>query len=84
MRISTVIPSYNRRDTLPRALQSVFAQSRQVDEVILVDDGSSDGSADMVEDRFAEVRVIRQPNLGARAGSDSACCEGSDARLSRQ
>ena len=44
MRISVVIPSYNRRHTLERALQSVLDQTSAVDEIILVDDGSSDGS----------------------------------------
>ncbi|TNF88231.1 MAG: glycosyltransferase [Gammaproteobacteria bacterium] len=64
MRISVVIPSYNRRHTLERALESVFAQTSPVDEVILVDDGSTDGSAEMVAKAYAAVKIIRQPNLG--------------------
>jgi glycosyltransferase involved in cell wall biosynthesis len=67
MQISVVIPSYNRRHTLQRALQSVFEQSSVVDEVILVDDGSSDGSAEMVTRAFPTVKLIRQPNLGVSA-----------------
>lgn len=67
MQISVVIPSYNRRHTLQRALQSVFEQSSVVDEVILVDDGSSDGSAEMVARSFPTVKLIRQPNLGVSA-----------------
>lgn len=67
MRISVVIPSYNRAHTLQRALQSVFAQSSAVDEVILVDDGSTDDSAAMVARDFPEVIIIRQPNRGVSA-----------------
>jgi glycosyltransferase involved in cell wall biosynthesis len=67
MRISVVIPSYNRRHTLERALQSVFEQTSPVDEVILVDDGSTDGSSEMVRQLFAQVNVITQPNLGVSA-----------------
>ena len=67
MRISAVIPSYNRRHTLERALQSVFAQTSPVDEVIVVDDGSTDGSSDMVRLRFPQVTVISQPNQGVSA-----------------
>lgn len=67
MQISVVIPSFNRRHTLQRALQSVFEQSSVVDEVILVDDGSSDGSAEMVARAFPTVKLIRQPNLGVSA-----------------
>ena len=67
MRISVVIPSYNRRHTLERALQSVFDQTSAVDEVILVDDGSTDGSSEMVRQLFPEVKVFTQPNLGVSA-----------------
>jgi len=67
MRISVVIPSFNRRHTLARALQSVCEQSSPVDEIILVDDGSTDDSQAMVAARFPQVRVIRQPNRGVSA-----------------
>jgi len=67
MRISVVIPSYNRRHTLERALQSVFLQSSEVDEVILVDDGSTDASDELVAQRFPEVKILRQMNLGVSA-----------------
>jgi len=79
MRISVVIPSYNRRHTLERALQSVFDQTSRVDEVILVDDGSTDGSSEMVRQLFPEVIVLKQPNLGVSAarnrGIAKARCE---------
>ncbi len=67
MRISVVIPSYNRRHTLERALQSVFEQTSPVDEVILVDDGSTDGSSEMVRQLFPQIEVLTQPNLGVSA-----------------
>ncbi len=79
MQISVVIPSYNRRHTLARALQSVCQQSSKADEVILVDDGSTDGSAAMVARAFPEVKIMRQPNLGVSAarnrGIEAAGCE---------
>ena len=67
MRISVVIPSYNRRHTLERALLSVFEQTSPVDEVILVDDGSTDGSSEMVRQLFPQIEVLTQPNLGVSA-----------------
>ena len=67
MRISVVIPTYNRAHTLQRALQSVSAQGSAVDEVILVDDGSTDDSAAMVARQFPHVSVIHQPNGGVSA-----------------
>ncbi len=67
MQISVVIPSHNRKHTLERALQSVFQQNSPVDEVILVDDGSTDGSEGLVEQAFPSVQILRQPNLGVSA-----------------
>jgi glycosyltransferase involved in cell wall biosynthesis len=67
MRISVVIPSYNRRHSLEAALRSVFEQTSAVDEVILVDDGSTDDSAAMTAQLFPSVNVIRQSNLGVSA-----------------
>lgn len=67
MQISVVIPSYNRKHTLERALQSVFQQKSPVDEVILIDDGSTDGSELMVEQAFPSVKVLRQENRGVSA-----------------
>jgi glycosyltransferase involved in cell wall biosynthesis len=67
MQISVIIPSFNRRHTLARALQSVYDQSSPVDEVILIDDGSTDDSAAMVAREFPEVKVIQQPNSGVSA-----------------
>jgi glycosyltransferase involved in cell wall biosynthesis len=67
MRISVIIPAFNRAHTLPRALQSVLDQSSPADEVIVVDDGSSDASAALIERDFPQVRLLRQSNHGVSA-----------------
>jgi glycosyltransferase involved in cell wall biosynthesis len=63
---SVVVPTYNRRERLLRALRSVAAQRCDTREIIVVDDGSTDGSAEAVED-LGIARVIRQPNSGPSA-----------------
>ncbi|MDJ0778289.1 MAG: glycosyltransferase family A protein [Gammaproteobacteria bacterium] len=67
MRISVVIPAYNRAYCLPRALDSVRAQTSPVDEIIVVDDGSDDGSAEILARDYPAVRVLRQANRGVSA-----------------
>lgn len=62
--ISVIIPSHNRGHLLPRALDSVLAQTRPPAEIIVVDDGSSDGTAAMLAADYPEVRCLRQPNEG--------------------
>jgi glycosyltransferase involved in cell wall biosynthesis len=65
VRVSALIPTYNRRTHVERAIESALAQTHPVDEVIVVDDGSTDGTAQMIELRYgARVRVIRQQNTG--------------------
>ncbi len=65
MKVSTVIPAFNRRDYLPRAIDSALAQIVPVDEILVVDDGSTDGSAEFLESRYGDrIRVIRQANSG--------------------
>lgn len=62
--VSVIIPTYNAAATLGETLDSVFAQTWTDMEVIVVDDGSQDGSQAVLE-RFGDrVRVVRQPNGG--------------------
>jgi glycosyltransferase involved in cell wall biosynthesis len=72
--VSVVIPAYNRVDFLGRAIDSVLDQRYENVEAIVVDDGSSDGTADLAEERAAldpRVRVIRTPHLGVSAARNA-------------
>jgi len=64
MKISLVIPCYNRSSLLNRALHSVFEQSFLPDEVIVVDDGSTDDTAEMLQKNFPQVTYLYQENSG--------------------
>ena len=58
MKISVVIPTYNRKHTLPRALDSVLAQSYQPFEIIVIDDGSSDGTFDLIKSKYPSIKLL--------------------------
>lgn len=70
--VSYVIPSYRGKDLLPACLQSVFSQSSAAArEVIVVDDASDDGSAELVRELFPEVRlIVNRRNLGPAAAKN--------------
>lgn len=63
-RISVVVPCYNAARYLAAALQSVCEQSIQPAEVLVIDDGSTDGSGAIAEALGSPVRCVRQENRG--------------------
>ncbi len=67
LRVSAVIPAYNREQTVVRAIESVLSQSEPPDQVIVVDDGSTDGTLASVEAFGSSVHAVTQENAGAAA-----------------
>jgi glycosyltransferase involved in cell wall biosynthesis len=65
--ISVVVPTFDRAAVLPRAIESVRAQTRPPAELIVVDDGSTDGTAELIGGQFSEAHILRQENLGVSA-----------------
>ncbi len=63
MKISVVIPTYNRYEFLKRALDSVYTQTYTVGEVIVIDDGSTDETSQIKKD-FPYIKYIYQENAG--------------------
>lgn len=72
--ITVTICLYNGARYITRALESVFAQSFQDFEVVVIDDGSTDGGAELVATQFADarLRLIRQHNQGLGAARNAA------------
>ncbi|TWT88687.1 putative glycosyltransferase EpsJ [Pseudobythopirellula maris] len=64
---SVVIPTYNRESLVAATLDSVFAQELQDFEVIVVDDGSSDATLDIVRDYGDRVKIFEQDHKGCAA-----------------
>ena len=70
MLLSVIVPVYNAAPYLPRMLDSLYAQSFPDREIIVIDDGSTDGSSDIIEAyrrRHRETRVVSQENRGVSA-----------------
>lgn len=72
MTFSVVTPVFNRAALLAETLRSILAQRYDDYEVLVVDDGSSDGSADVARSFGAKVRVLEQHNQGPGAARNLA------------
>ncbi|MDM8564116.1 glycosyltransferase [Candidatus Halobeggiatoa sp. HSG11] len=71
---SVIIPLYNKVKSIKAALDSVLAQTETSFEIIVVDDGSSDGSSDIVA-AIPSIRLIRQSNAGVSAARNRGIAE---------
>jgi GT2 family glycosyltransferase len=75
--ISVIVPAYNSESTLGRCLAALMDQIQLPDEVIIVDDGSTDGTARLVQDFRSRtqapqtIRLIRQTNAGPAAARNA-------------
>ena len=71
MFVSVIIPTFNRKNFVPKAIESVLKQSYKKYEIIIVDDGSGDGTQDYVRSNFPMVRLIFQSNRGVSAARNT-------------
>lgn len=71
MRISVVIPTYNRKRLLLRAVESVLAQTFPAYEIIVVDDGSTDATREALRPYGKRIRYIYQEKSGVSAARNS-------------
>lgn len=79
-RVSVVIPTYNREDFVVAAVESVLAQTWPSVEVVVVDDGSKDRTADVLAPYAGRITFIRQQNTGL-AGARNAGWRASSGEL---
>jgi glycosyltransferase involved in cell wall biosynthesis len=69
--LSVIIPCYNAERYIGATIASVLAQGEPDIEIIVVDDGSRDGSVQLVRTQFPAVRLVQQPNQGVAAARNN-------------
>ena len=70
--VAVVIPVYNGRETIGRAIESAKAQTRPPDEIAVVDDGSTDGTREFIETQYPHVTLVTHgTNRGGSAARNS-------------
>lgn len=78
IRVSVVIPTYNSWITLKVCISSIQKQTIKAEEIIIVDNGSSDGTSDKVKSYFPEVKLIKlKTNYGVTGGRNKGISESS-------
>ena len=74
VKVSVIIPVYNTKQFLEQCLDSVISQTLKETEIICIDDGSRDGSAEIMQSyavKDGRIRIITQPNSGLGAARNS-------------
>ncbi len=70
--VSVIIPTYNRSRIVTRAIDSVLSQSYENFEVIVIDDGSTDDTKEVLKNKYGDsIRYIYQPNKGPSAARNT-------------
>jgi glycosyltransferase involved in cell wall biosynthesis len=75
MTIAAAIAVYNGANLIRRSLESILGQTRAADEVIVVDDGSTDNTPEIVQSYLPRVRYLRQNNSGVSTARNRAARE---------
>ena len=65
MKVSVIVPTFNRAHYLRECLDSLLAQTVAASEIIVVNDGSTDNTAEILREYGKAVRVIEKPNGGS-------------------
>ncbi|WP_439579734.1 glycosyltransferase family 2 protein [Elioraea sp.] len=76
VRLSVVLPNYNHAALLPRALSALAAQERRADEIVLIDDASTDDSLAVAERFAARLPGLRVVRLERNGGAAAAIARG--------
>jgi len=69
--VSVIIPAYNAEAFILDALRSIASQDYPNLEIVVVDDGSRDGTVALVRDAYPKAEIIQQPNAGAAAARNA-------------
>lgn len=77
-RISVIIPTFNRAHLLPRSIDSLLSQTLSAHSVVIVDDGSTDGTENLVSEKYPEITYLKQDNLGVSAARNAGIAATSD------
>lgn len=72
--VSAIIPTYNRADCVFEALDSILAQKSDPCEIIVVDDGSTDRTPELLTPYESSIKIIRQTHQGVSAARNAGIC----------
>ena len=80
--ISVIIPAYNAEPYLATAIESVLTQTYSPVEIVVIDDGSTDGTAEIAKHFLPRIQFISQPNAGHAAARNRAIAVAAGASFS--
>lgn len=71
MKITAIIPTYNRADFLKKTINSIINQTYKIDEVLIIDDGSTDNTNEVLKKFGNSIKIIKTTNVGVSAARNT-------------
>lgn len=75
-KVAAIVVTFNRKDLLPQCLEGIFTQTRKVDHIFLIDNASTDGTVEVVQELYKNNHAITYVRLTENTGSAGGFHEG--------
>ena len=72
--VSVVIPTYNRINSISRAIDSVLKQTHPINQIIVVDNNSTDNTSEILKNKYSKIEILVEQKQGVSFARNKGIC----------